>query len=69
MRDFQRGCQGCSGSYKECNGMVNDLRRFADWDDLAAHCDEETIVGWINELAERRLERARAAAGLVETNR
>jgi hypothetical protein len=47
--------------------MVNALRQFADWDDLAAHCDEETIVGWINELAERRSERARAAAGMVET--
>lgn len=69
MDDSQRGCQGCGGNYKECNGMVNALRRFADWDDLAAHCDEETIVGWVNELAERRSERVRAAAGLAEAGK
>jgi hypothetical protein len=63
----ERGCEGCGGSYKDCNGMVNALRRFADWSDLAAHCDEETIVRWINQLAEERQgERARAAAGFVE---
>jgi len=64
--DLQRGCRGCGGKYKDCNGAVNVLRRFADWEDLAAHCDEETIVGWVNELADRRSERARAAAGLAE---
>jgi hypothetical protein len=66
VRDSQRDCQGCGGSYKECDGAVNTLRYFACWDDLAAHCDEETIVRWINELAESRRERVRAAAGLME---
>jgi 4-alpha-glucanotransferase len=68
VRKFGTGCPCCGGSYKECNREQNALRRFADWDDLAAHCDEETIVNWVNELAASRKERVRAAAGFFESS-
>lgn len=34
-----------------CNGQTNQLREYESWKQLAAHCDEETILAWVNELA------------------
>jgi hypothetical protein len=47
-------CPGCGGAQECCDGTTNTLRQFADWNDLAAHCDEATIVCWVNELARRQ---------------
>lgn len=47
-------CFGCGGVQEGCDGTTNTLRRFADWNDLAAHCDEATILRWVNELACRQ---------------
>lgn len=33
-----------------CTGELNTLRQFSSWNDLAAHVDEETILGWVNQL-------------------
>jgi 4-alpha-glucanotransferase len=49
-------CPGCGGVREDCDGTTNSLRRFADWNDLASHCDEATIVRWVNELANRQAE-------------
>jgi hypothetical protein len=47
-------CPGCGGVREGCDGTTNSLRHFADWNDLASHCDENTIVRWVNELANRQ---------------
>lgn len=41
--------QGCN--VKGCVGP-DELRRFADWHDLADHLGEETIVTFVNRFAE-----------------
>ena len=56
-------CEACSDP--ECKGP-EALRVFRDWNDLAEHLSEETIVGFVNELAllkpraELAIERAEA---------
>lgn len=34
----------------ECQGPEK-LREFSSWEDLTAHCGENTIVRWVNKLA------------------
>ena len=43
-------CPECGQPSTRCPG-VNQLRRFNNWNDLASHLDEATIVRMINELS------------------
>jgi len=49
----KRECAFCDQQEPSfCNGGPgNQLREYAGWNDLSAHCDETTIVRWVNELA------------------
>ena len=49
-------CQECQSP--TCPGREK-LRHFADWDDVAAHLSEETIVEFINQLHAVRLSQKR----------
>lgn len=43
-------CPNCDS--KGCPGP-SILREFKDWNDLAAHADEETLVKWANQLSDK----------------
>lgn len=42
-------CPNCTNS--SCPGP-EELRDFTDWADLSSHASEETLVKWVNQLAE-----------------
>lgn len=43
---MSKPCSLCSNP--KCDGQENELRHFEDWNDLAAHLDEGTIVSIVN---------------------
>lgn len=45
-------CEFCDDP--TCDGKKNELREYLDWDDLAAHSDEEQLVAWVNQLAKQK---------------
>lgn len=43
----------CPCEDPKCPGLEK-LREFTSWTDLTAHCGENTIVRWVNELAVKK---------------